>query len=70
MAENSSSGLRTRYIDTRYHFVREHVEDGFIEIVFFKSQDNNAVIFTKNLGKEDYENHVSKLLGKVEESNH
>jgi hypothetical protein len=30
MAENSSSGLRTRHIDTRYHFVREHVKDGLI----------------------------------------
>jgi hypothetical protein len=27
MAENSSSGIRTRHIDTRYHFVREHVKD-------------------------------------------
>jgi hypothetical protein len=26
MAENSSSGIRTRHIDTRYHFVREHVK--------------------------------------------
>jgi hypothetical protein len=30
MAENSSSGIRTRHIDTRYHFVRERVEDGLI----------------------------------------
>jgi hypothetical protein len=34
MAENSSSGIRTHHIDTRYHFVREHVEDGLIKIVF------------------------------------
>ena len=27
-------------------------------------------IFTKNVGKEAYEKHVSKFLGKVEESNH
>jgi hypothetical protein len=28
MAENSSSGIRTRHFDTRYHFVCEHVEYG------------------------------------------
>ena len=69
MAENSSSGVRTRHVDTRYHFVREHVEDGFIKIVFVKSMENNADLFTKNVGKESYEKHVIKFLGKVEESN-
>jgi hypothetical protein len=32
MAENSSSGVRTRHVDTRYHFIREHIEDGFIQL--------------------------------------
>ena len=47
MAENSSSGVRTRHIDTRYHFVREHIEDVFIKIVFVKSCENIADLFTK-----------------------
>jgi hypothetical protein len=34
MAENSGSGIRTRHVDTRYHFVREHVKNGLIKIVF------------------------------------
>jgi hypothetical protein len=33
MAETPSSGVRTRHIDTRYHFTREHIENGFIKIV-------------------------------------
>jgi hypothetical protein len=69
MAENSSSGARTRHIDTRYHFVREHVVDKFIKIIFVKSEDNVADIFTKNIGKEIYEKHTKEFLGK-EESNH
>jgi len=52
IAEDSSLGARTRYIDTRYHFVREPVIDNFIKIVFVKSEDNVADIFTKNIGKE------------------
>jgi hypothetical protein len=33
MKENVSSGVRTRHIDTRYHHIRDYVEDGFIKIV-------------------------------------
>jgi hypothetical protein len=43
MAENSSSGVRTRHIDTRYHFMREHVVDEFIKITFVKSDKNVAI---------------------------
>jgi hypothetical protein len=69
MAENSSSGIRTRHIDTRYHFVREHVEYGLIKIVFVKSSINDADMFTKNVGKEAYEKHINKFLGKIQDSN-
>jgi hypothetical protein len=47
MAENSSSGVRTCYIDTRYNFVRERVEDGLIKILFVKSSINDADMFEK-----------------------
>ena len=67
MAENSSSGVRTRHIDTRYHFIREHIEDGFIKIVFVRSCENVGDIFTKNVNKEIYDKHVSKFLGKVKD---
>jgi hypothetical protein len=69
MAENSSSGIRTHHINTRYHFVCEHVEGGLIKIVFFKSSINDADMFTKNVGKEAYEKHVNKFLGKLQDSN-
>jgi hypothetical protein len=65
MAENSSSGVHTRHVDTRYHFIREHIEDGFIQIVFVKSCDNDADLFTKNVSKDIYIKPVGKFLGKV-----
>jgi hypothetical protein len=34
MAENSLTGVRTRHVDTRYHFIREFIEDGFIKVEF------------------------------------
>jgi hypothetical protein len=34
MSENALTGICTRHVDTRYHFVREFIEDGFIKVVF------------------------------------
>jgi hypothetical protein len=62
MAQNASSGVRTRHVDTRYHFVRENLEDGMIKIEFVKSVDNESDIFTKNVTQEIYEKHVEKFL--------
>jgi hypothetical protein len=49
MAENVTTSNRTKHIDTRYHFVREFVEDGFLKIIFVKTDDNKSDIFTKNV---------------------
>jgi ketol-acid reductoisomerase len=58
MAQNSSSGVRTRHVDTRYHFVRH----GIIKIEFIKSIENQSDIFTKNVTQEIYERYVEKFL--------
>jgi hypothetical protein len=69
MAKNSSSGVRTRHVDTRYHFVREHIVDEFIKVVIVKSVENDADLFTKNVSKDAYTKHVCNFLGKMEDSN-
>jgi hypothetical protein len=56
--------VRIRHVDTSYHFAREHVADNFIKIIFVRSEDNVADVFTKNIGKEMYERHVKTFLGK------
>jgi hypothetical protein len=62
MAQNSSSGVRTRHVNTRYHFVQENLDDGVIKIEFIKSFENQSDIFTKNVTQEIYERHVEKFL--------
>jgi hypothetical protein len=62
MAQNNSSGVRTRHVDTRYHFVREKLYDGIIKIEFIKSVENQSDIFTKNVTLEIYERHVERFL--------
>jgi hypothetical protein len=64
MAENPSPGVRIRHIDTWYHFIHEHVEDGIIKIIFVRTNKNDADIFTKNVNKEAYEKHFVKFIRK------
>jgi hypothetical protein len=34
LASNATTSQRMRHIDVRYHFVRDYVEDGVVQIVF------------------------------------
>ena len=42
-------GKRTKYLDIRYHFVREYVRDGIFSILFVLTLENRADPFTKNV---------------------
>ena len=67
MSQNSSTGVRSRHVDTRYHFIRENVEDGIVRVEFVRSNDNDSDIFTKNVNQEMYEKHAMKFLGSIED---
>ena len=62
LAKNATTGNRTKHIDTRYHFVREYIEDGIVKVIFVRSEENDADIFTKNLNGENFHKH-SKSIG-------
>jgi hypothetical protein len=62
MAQNNSSGVRTRHVDIQYHVVRENLDDGIIKIEYIKSVENQSEIFTQNVTQEIYERHVGKFL--------
>jgi hypothetical protein len=62
LANNYSTGPRTKHIDIRAHFVRELIVDGTLKIIFVKSEDNDADILTKNTSEELYEKHSSKMI--------
>ena len=36
-SENVTTSNRTKHVDVRHHFIREHVEDGIIKIEFIRS---------------------------------
>jgi Reverse transcriptase (RNA-dependent DNA polymerase) len=66
LSNNWSTAPRTKHISLRYHYVRELIEQGVIEIKFVRSEENVSDIFTKNLRQELFEKHQLGLgVGKV-----
>ncbi|GKB34726.1 retrovirus-related pol polyprotein from transposon TNT 1-94 [Tanacetum coccineum] len=49
------------FIDIRFHFIKEHVENGMIELYFVNTEYQLADIFTKALGRERIEFLINKL---------
>jgi hypothetical protein len=42
---------RSKHIDTRYHYIRECVEESKIEVNYVRTDDQLADILTKSLGR-------------------
>jgi hypothetical protein len=51
LANNPMNHERSKHIDVRFHFIRDHVKEGSVELVHVASQDQVAYIFTKPLPK-------------------
>nr|GEU81656.1 retrovirus-related Pol polyprotein from transposon TNT 1-94 [Tanacetum cinerariifolium] len=58
---NNVQHSRSKHIDIRYHFIKEHVENGVIELYFVNIEYQLADIFTKALGRERIEFLINKL---------
>nr|GEU69494.1 Gag-Pol polyprotein [Tanacetum cinerariifolium] len=52
---------RTKYIDVRYHFIKEKVEKGIVELFFVKTEYQLADLFTKALPEERFKYLVRRL---------
>ncbi|GJY96384.1 hypothetical protein Tco_0513294, partial [Tanacetum coccineum] len=53
---------KTKHIDIRYHFIKEHVERGTVEIYFVRTEYQLADLFTKALPKERFEYLVYRIV--------
>nr|GEU52492.1 ribonuclease H-like domain-containing protein [Tanacetum cinerariifolium] len=52
---------RLRHIDIRFHFIKEQVENGVVELYFVNTEYQLADIFTKALSRERIEFLINKL---------
>jgi len=54
LAKNPTHHERSKHIDTRFHFIREHVKAKEVELVSCRTYDQAADIFTKPLKHEAF----------------
>ncbi|GKD52001.1 hypothetical protein Tco_1280977 [Tanacetum coccineum] len=53
---------RTKHIHTRYHFIKEHVENGTIELYFVRAEYQLADMFTKALTGDRFQ-YIARRIG-------
>ncbi|GJW40025.1 retrovirus-related pol polyprotein from transposon TNT 1-94 [Tanacetum coccineum] len=58
---NNVQYSRAKHIDVRYHFIKEHVKNGIVELYFVQTEYQLADIFTKPLPKERFNFLIEKL---------
>ncbi|GJS59041.1 retrovirus-related pol polyprotein from transposon TNT 1-94 [Tanacetum coccineum] len=58
---NNVQHSRPKHIDIRFHFIKEQVENGVVELYFVNTEYQLANIFTKALGRERIEFLINKL---------
>ncbi|GKE27683.1 hypothetical protein Tco_1443067, partial [Tanacetum coccineum] len=59
---NNVQHSRSKHIYIRFHFIKEHVENGVIKLYFVNTEYQLVGIFTKALGRERIEFLINKLV--------
>jgi hypothetical protein len=54
-AKNAQFSQRTKHIDIKHYFIRDHLDKGEIKLAYIPSQENIADILTKSLDKTRFE---------------
>jgi hypothetical protein len=62
LCNNFSTSQRTKHIDIGRHFVRGYIDDNILKVVFVRSEDNDADMFTKNVTEDLYGKDLTKLI--------
>ncbi|GKE97193.1 hypothetical protein Tco_1582048 [Tanacetum coccineum] len=58
---NNVQHSRSKHIDIRYHFIKEQLENGVVELYFVRTEYQLEDIFTKALGRERLDFLINKL---------
>ncbi|KAI5349042.1 hypothetical protein L3X38_001929 [Prunus dulcis] len=62
MTRNPVFHQKTKHINRRYHFIRDALQDGVVDLRYCRSEEQVADIFTKALSKDRF-NYLRGLLG-------
>lgn len=61
LSANPVFHFRIKHLDTDYHFVREHVQQGDLEVLYIPTEDQTADILTKGLHSPSFIKHFYNL---------
>jgi hypothetical protein len=67
LANNQTTGQRTKYIDIRIHHARNLITEEIIKTKFVRTDDNTAHIFTKNTSETLFVKDSYKWIEDLEE---
>ena len=65
MLDSRTGQSRTKHIDTRYHWIKNYVDEGKLKVSYVKSENNTSDILTKNLHPKLFEKHANNLVTNV-----
>ena len=65
MLDLKTNKYRTKHVDTKYHWIRQFVDDDMVNVKYIKSEDNVSDICTKKLLAKLFEKHSDKLVSDV-----
>ena len=54
---------RTKHIDIRHHFIREHIKAGAVALQWVPTEEQEADLLTKPLGKAAFVKLRDRLMG-------
>jgi hypothetical protein len=63
LANDDGAAHRTKHIDVKFHYVREQVARGVVQVVAVRTDEQHADVLTKALGVDKHHYHTNKLLG-------
>ena len=63
LATNPVPHKRSNLIDTKYHFIRERVDDNSMKLIYTPTDEMAADLLTKSLSQQKVEQHREQLLG-------
>jgi len=61
LTKNPIQHSKTKHIEIRHHFIRDHIKKGDIEIMFVKTENQLVNLFTKPLAYDRFNKLRTKL---------
>ena len=66
VATNPVMHTRSKHIDTKYHFIREKIDDNSVQLFYTPTDQLTADLMTKSFPQVKVEQHRKQLMGQLQ----